>query len=68
MLSLFSELFCLLSWGSATQDSHLPTDLETEGTCCQSPREEVDMPEFILSSYARSSYVISEVQKSASQT
>lgn len=68
MLSLFFELFCLLSWGSATQDSHLPTDLETEGTCCWSPREEVDMPEFILSSYARSSYVISEVQKSTSHT
>lgn len=54
MLSLFTELFCLSSWGSATQDNHLPTDFKTDGTCSQSPREEVAMPGFILGSRARS--------------
>lgn len=36
-LSLFIELFCLLSCGSATQESHIPTGSETEGTCPKSP-------------------------------
>lgn len=60
-LSLVTELFCLLSCGSATQGSHIPTGSETEGACPQSPSEEVAMPELTSSSRARSFHVIPEV-------